>query len=89
MAASRIASISSLMRSIILRAKLVSTEVVLRDCQNIFQICGARSALAAKDFDRFWRNVRTLAFHDPKDYKAELIGEYFLQGKYPPMGGYS
>jgi alkylation response protein AidB-like acyl-CoA dehydrogenase len=70
-------------------AKLVSTEVALRIGQNIFQICGARSALMEEDLDRFWRDVRTLSLHDPKDYKARLIGEYVLQGKRPRVGLYS
>lgn len=66
-------------------SKLVATEVALRVCQDIFQVCGARSTLASEAMDRFWRDVRTLTLHDPKDYKSKLIGEYFLQGK-PPSG---
>jgi len=70
-------------------AKVVSTEVALRVCQNVFQICGARSAMADQDLDRFWRDVRTLSLHDPKDYKAKLIGEYVLKSKYPAIGLYT
>lgn len=70
-------------------AKLVSTEVSLRVCQDIFQVCGARSALAEEDFDRFWRDIRTLTLHDPKDYKAKLIGEHVLQGKEPRITLYN
>ena len=70
-------------------AKLVSTETALQVCQDVFQICGARSALASENFDRFWRDVRTLTLHDPKDYKAKLIGEYMLQGKYPLVSTYT
>lgn len=70
-------------------AKLVSTEVALRICQDIFQVCGARSAMAEEDLDRFWRDVRTLTLHDPKDYKAKLIGEYLLLDKPPTIGLYS
>lgn len=70
-------------------AKLVSTEVALRVCQDIFQVCGARSAMGEENLDRFWRDARTLTLHDPKEYKAKLIGEYVLQGKYPPAGLYT
>jgi alkylation response protein AidB-like acyl-CoA dehydrogenase len=70
-------------------AKVVSTEVALRVCQNVFQVCGARSAMADQDLDRFWRDVRTLSLHDPKDYKAKLIGEYVLKGKHPAIGLYT
>ena len=71
------------------KAKVVATEVALRVCEGIFQLCGARSAVAEEDSDRFWRDVRTLTLHDPKDYKARLIGEYLLQDKYPLPGFYS
>lgn len=68
-------------------SKLVATEVALRVCQDIFQVCGARSTLASEAMDRFWRDVRTLTLHDPKDYKSKLIGEYLLQGKHPSGAG--
>ena len=65
-------------------AKVFATEVALQVCQNIFRICGARAALADEDFDRFWRDVRTLTLHDPVDYKERLIGAYLLQDQFPP-----
>jgi alkylation response protein AidB-like acyl-CoA dehydrogenase len=67
-------------------AKVVATEVALRVCQDIFQVCGARSAMAEEDLDRFWRDVRTLTLHDPVAYQARAIGEYLLQGKLPVPG---
>lgn len=67
-------------------AKVVATEVALRVCQDIFQVCGARAAMAAEDMDRFWRDVRTLTLHDPVTYQARAIGEYLLQGKLPVPG---
>jgi alkylation response protein AidB-like acyl-CoA dehydrogenase len=68
-------------------AKLVSTEVGLAICQDVFQVCGARSTLSAENMDRFWRDMRTLTLHDPKDYKAKLIGEYLLLGRRPSGAG--
>jgi alkylation response protein AidB-like acyl-CoA dehydrogenase len=62
-------------------AKVVATEVALRVCQDIFQVCGARSALGDEDLDRFWRDVRTLTLHDPKDYRARLVGEHLLKSR--------
>lgn len=67
-------------------AKVVATEVALRVCQDIFQVCGARAAMAEEDLDRFWRDVRTLTLHDPVTYQARAIGEYLLQGKLPVPG---
>ena len=50
---------------------------------------GARSAMGEENLDRFWRDARTLTLHDPKEYKAKLLGEYVLHGKYPPAGLYT
>ncbi|MCR9259359.1 MAG: acyl-CoA dehydrogenase family protein [Pseudomonadaceae bacterium] len=70
---------------LVAQAKVVSTEVALRVCQDIFQTTGARSTLAEQRLDRFWRDARTLTLHDPKPYKARLIGEALLQGKRPAI----
>lgn len=67
-------------------AKIVATEVALRVCQDIFQVCGARAAMAEENLDRFWRDVRTLTLHDPVAYQARAIGEYLLQDKLPVPG---
>jgi alkylation response protein AidB-like acyl-CoA dehydrogenase len=65
------------------KAKVVCTDVALQVCVDVFKICGTRAAMAEEDFDRFLRDVRTLTLHDPVEYKAKLIGDYYLGGKYP------
>lgn len=64
-------------------AKVFSTEVGLRVASEIFQMCGTRSSLAEYDFDRYWRDIRTLSLHDPVTYKMRLIGEYIVLGRQP------
>lgn len=64
-------------------AKVFATEVGLRVTSEIFQMCGTRSALAEYDFDRYWRDIRTLSLHDPVTYKMRLIGESILLGRQP------
>ncbi len=66
-------------------AKVFATEAGLRVCQDVFQVCGARAALAEEDLDRYWRDVRTLTLHDPVGYKAKQVGEFLLQEKYPDV----
>lgn len=66
-------------------AKVFCSEAALRVCQDLFQACGARSALAEEDLDRYWRDVRTLSLHDPMSYKSKQIGEFLLQDKYPEV----
>lgn len=70
---------------VVAEAKVVSSEVALRVCQDLFQSCGARATLADENLDRFWRDARTLTLHDPKSYKAKLIGAYLLADRRPPV----
>jgi alkylation response protein AidB-like acyl-CoA dehydrogenase len=81
----RIADLRAQAATTAAQAKVVATEVALRVCQDIFQTTGARSTLTDQRLDRFWRDARTLTLHDPKPYKARLVGEVLLQGKTPPV----
>jgi hypothetical protein len=36
--------------------------------------------MRGKTLDRHWRNVRTLASHNPPSYKAQGLGAYELHG---------
>lgn len=71
------------------KAKVVSTEVVLEVANRVFELTGARATAAKYGLDRFWRNARTLTLHDPVSYKAAEIGQYLLDGEFPPVTGYS
>ncbi|WP_214367001.1 acyl-CoA dehydrogenase family protein [Pseudonocardia sp. H11422] len=71
------------------KAKLMATEVGLEICERLFQICGASSTVAKYDMDRHWRNMRTLTLHDPVDYKAQLIGDHVLNGRFPEVSYYT
>jgi hypothetical protein len=35
-------------------------------------------------FDRFWRNARTFATHDPTDAKEVWVGDWYVNGTEPP-----
>lgn len=65
------------------KAKVFCGDVALKVSGEFFQMCGARSAMAELNLDRFWRDIRTLSLHDPVDYKAKLIGEYLLLDTQP------
>ncbi|MFF2083678.1 acyl-CoA dehydrogenase family protein [Nocardia sp. NPDC058176] len=41
----------------------------------------------APGFDRHWRNSRTIANHNPRDWKLAKAGAYFLTGEEPPTSG--
>lgn len=46
--------------------------------EQIFDLTGARSTTNGYRYDRFWRNARTFASHDPLDAKAVAVGKYLL-----------
>jgi alkylation response protein AidB-like acyl-CoA dehydrogenase len=73
----------------IAQAKVVATNAALMTTSMLFQICGARSSYRSSDFDRYWRNARTLTLHDPVDYKLQEIGRYCIAGTEPVVGFYS
>ena len=55
----------------------------------MFDVMGARSTMGRFGFDRFWRNLRTHALHDPIDYKLRELGEWALNDKGPIPTFYS
>ncbi len=48
----------------------------------------ASGAVRHLGLDRHWRNVRTVASHNPLDYKAYAVGNYLVNGTTPPANGY-
>lgn len=70
-------------------AKFLATDAALRVGERLFQVCGASSSLEENDYDRHWRNARTISLHDPADYKLRLIGDYLVNGASPPVSGYT
>ena len=68
-------------------AKALGTEAALNAANRLHELGGTRSALAAHDLDRHWRNVRTHTLHDPARWKYAAIGNYHLNGVRPPRHG--
>ncbi|WP_258341093.1 acyl-CoA dehydrogenase family protein [Saccharopolyspora gregorii] len=62
------------------RAKVAAVEASLETAAEIHEITGARSTSHAHRYDRFWRNARTFASHDPVDAKNVYIGRHELTG---------
>ncbi|ANY67258.1 hypothetical protein BBD42_12845 [Paenibacillus sp. BIHB 4019] len=59
-------------------AKIIATDTALDVTNAIFQIMGARSATRSCNFDRYYRNARTLTLHDPVDKQREAAGKHEL-----------
>jgi alkylation response protein AidB-like acyl-CoA dehydrogenase len=59
-------------------AKVVATQTVLDVTSRVFEVTGARATKRDVGLDRFWRNARTDTVHSPVAYKAEEVGDFFL-----------
>jgi SfnB family sulfur acquisition oxidoreductase len=70
-------------------AKVLSTEVAIEASNKLFELAGTRSTLAEHQLDRHWRNARTHTLHDPVRWKYAILGDYFLNGKNPPLHAWS
>jgi alkylation response protein AidB-like acyl-CoA dehydrogenase len=67
------------------QAQQIVIEQVLEATTLLFEIGGASATSESRRFDRYWRNARTLACHNPLIHRERAIGDYWLNGT-PPVG---
>lgn len=60
------------------KTKVVVDGLALDAANRLFDVGGASAATVRQNLDRHWRNIRTLASHNPVSYKARAIGQYVL-----------
>ncbi|MDA2890194.1 acyl-CoA dehydrogenase family protein [Mycolicibacterium sp. BiH015] len=65
------------------QAQLVIINAALQATTTIFDALGASGVSEGLALDRHWRNARTLASHNPRVYKARILGDWFINGKDP------
>ncbi|WP_255989514.1 SfnB family sulfur acquisition oxidoreductase [Chitinolyticbacter albus] len=65
-------------------AKVLSTETAVLAGSKLFELAGTRSTLQQFNLDRHWRNARTHTLHDPVRWKYHHVGNYHLNGVFPP-----
>ncbi|MEH2334854.1 acyl-CoA dehydrogenase [Nostoc sp.] len=70
------------------KAKLIVDDLVLRSANLLFEVGGASTTKKSSNFDRHWRNARTLASHNPAHFKARAIGDYEINGTPLPKRGF-
>lgn len=73
----------------IAKAKTLSSDLGLMVCSSLFEVSGAAATLGKHNFDRHWRNLRTVSLHDPADYKYRLIGDFVLNERRPEPSTYT
>jgi alkylation response protein AidB-like acyl-CoA dehydrogenase len=69
-------------------AKVVVDAFAQKAASQVFDVGGASVVRQAHLLDRHWRNIRTLASHNPTSYKAQAIGAYYVRGTRLPGSGY-
>ncbi|NPT34082.1 acyl-CoA dehydrogenase [Paraburkholderia xenovorans] len=62
------------------KAKVVIDQLALQSATRLFDVGGASAARQTAQLDRHWRNIRTIASHNPGLYKARVIGNHAING---------
>jgi len=66
------------------QAQYIAVESALRSAELLFDVGGGSATAREHNFDRHWRNARTIANHNPRFYKTAVVGRYRLTGAEPP-----
>jgi alkylation response protein AidB-like acyl-CoA dehydrogenase len=70
------------------KAKIITDDFAIRGGSLLFDVGGASATKKVTNFDRHWRNARTLSSHNPTTYKARSIGEHEINGTPLPAKGF-
>ena len=69
------------------QAGTVAIESSLRAAELLFDVGGGTITNREFGLDRHWRNARTVANHNPRQWKLAVAGAYHLTGEDPPTTG--
>lgn len=70
------------------QAKVIIDELAPRAATQLFDVGGSSAVKRSEDLDRHWRNVRTIASHNPTPYKARAIGDFLINGTLLSTNGF-
>jgi alkylation response protein AidB-like acyl-CoA dehydrogenase len=68
-------------------AAVIAIDSALAAAPLIFDVGGGTITNREWGFDRHWRNARTVASHNPRDWKLAVAGAYRLGAAEPPTTG--
>jgi alkylation response protein AidB-like acyl-CoA dehydrogenase len=66
------------------QAVTVVTNLVLEATTGLFDALGASAVKEGLGLDRYWRNARTIASHNPRIYRDRIVGAFAVNGTAPP-----
>lgn len=58
--------------------QVVVAKLALRSAEILFEVGGGSATSRKYNFDRHWRNIRTVLNHNPLLHKARVVGDYYL-----------
>ncbi|MFF7655662.1 acyl-CoA dehydrogenase family protein [Streptomyces sp. NPDC007983] len=70
------------------QAQVVAAQAALRAAERLYDVGGASATRREFNFDRHWRNARTLVSHNPIAHKARVVGDFLLNAEAPPLTGF-
>ncbi|ASR01702.1 acyl-CoA dehydrogenase family protein [Gordonia rubripertincta] len=70
------------------QAKVVIDDIANRAASELFDVGGGSLVRRSAHLDRHWRNIRTIAAHNPKTLKAVAVGRYAINGTPLPNQGF-
>jgi alkylation response protein AidB-like acyl-CoA dehydrogenase len=62
------------------RAQIVLGQLGPRSAERMFELGGGSVTSRKYNFDRHWRNIRTVLNHNPLLHKSRIVGDYLLNG---------
>lgn len=62
------------------RTQIIGSQLSLDVATNLYELGGGSATSSARNFDRHWRNIRTVYNHNPLAHKARVVGDYALNG---------
>jgi alkylation response protein AidB-like acyl-CoA dehydrogenase len=62
------------------KAQIIVGKLAIRAAEKLFDTGGGSATSRKYDFDRHWRNIRTILNHNPLLLKGRVIGDYYLNG---------
>lgn len=68
--------------------KIMNETLGLAAATKLLDVGGASATRRTLHLDRHWRNLRTIASHNPASFKNKDIGNYLVNGERLPVNGY-
>jgi alkylation response protein AidB-like acyl-CoA dehydrogenase len=68
----------------IAQSQTIVSDLIIDAASRMFDAVSASATLRPQGLDRFWRNARTLASHNPRIYKDRIVGDFAVNGTPPP-----